>query len=148
MNAFSLSDIIASLPQYKTTETLDERAVMHIATADHAVLKRRFQKLFEAEWQAKKAQLKKDYGIISYEAVATNALVETRNISDFGISGKGGLKIIFNGKDNQPLAFIWMRGSGTEPVFRVMCDIKGDNSEMEAKLLQWERSLIESADKI
>ena len=40
-----------------------------------------------------------------------------------------------------------MRGSQTEPVFRIMCDVKGDNSEMEKSLLQWETEMIEEADK-
>ena len=40
-----------------------------------------------------------------------------------------------------------MRGSGTEPVFRIMCDVKGDNAEMEKALLEWETDLIKKADK-
>ena len=40
-----------------------------------------------------------------------------------------------------------MRGSGTEPVFRIMCDVKGNNPEMEKELLEWETTLIRAADK-
>jgi len=42
---------------------------------------------------------------------------------------------------------MWMRGSGTEPVFRVMCDVKGNNPEMEKELLEWETQLIQKCDK-
>lgn len=40
-----------------------------------------------------------------------------------------------------------MRGSGTEPVFRILCDVKGDKPTMEAELLQWETELLLQADK-
>ena len=36
----------------------------------------------------------------------------------------------------------------TEPVFRVLCDVKGNNSAEEHELLDWERSMILKADKI
>ena len=39
-----------------------------------------------------------------------------------------------------------MRGSGTEPVFRVLCDVKGNNPEMEKDLLQWHSEMIATAD--
>ena len=55
-------------------------------------------------------------------------------------------KILFKDKNDQPLAFIWMRGSGTEPVFRIMCDVKGNKPEEEKELLEWETKLIKEAD--
>jgi phosphoglucomutase len=39
-----------------------------------------------------------------------------------------------------------MRPSGTEPVFRVMCDVKGDRPSEEHSLLAWETALIAKAD--
>jgi phosphoglucomutase len=117
-----------------------------VATENHAVLKRRFQKVFEDEWQKKRVNLLKKYGFASYEAVATNGTKETRGIDEYGISGKGGLKIIFYNEKTQPLAFIWMRGSGTEPVFRIMCDVKGSDTKMEKSLLSWETEMLAQAD--
>ena len=87
------------------------------------------------------------YGFVSYEAVCNNGTVETRNLTDYSKSGRGGLKILFKDKDSRPLAFMWMRGSGTEPVFRVMCDVKGNNPAEEQKLLDWERTMILYADQ-
>ncbi len=142
-----LRDIINTLPDYVTTGVSEERAVLKIRTEDHSVLKARFQKIFEKEWQNKKTELKSKYGITSWEAVKTNGTKEVRNISDFSQSAKGGLKIIFKDDASKPLAFIWMRGSGTEKVFRVMCDVKGNKKEEEAELLEWERQMILAADK-
>ena len=144
---FTLSDVIASLPEYTTTGVSEPRAVLHVKNTNHAELKKSFQKVFEADWKKKKADLSKKYGIEAYEAVITNGTKETRNVTDYSTSGKGGLKILFKDKKDTPIAFIWMRGSGTEPVFRIMCDVKGNKPQMEKDLLAWETELIEKADK-
>jgi phosphoglucomutase len=144
---FTLTDVLDSLPKYTTTGVSEERAVLKITTADHSVLKAKFQKEFEADFQARKEELKAKYGIESWEAIITNGTKGSRNIKDFSLSQKGGLKILFKDKDNKAHSFIWMRGSGTEPVFRIMCDVKGDHKDWEAELLEWESKLIHKADK-
>lgn len=147
-NSFTLLDVIETLPAYTTTGVAEERAILKIKTADHSHLKGNFQKIFEEEWQAKKSELSSKYGIENYEAVGTNGTEENRNLSDYSKNGKGGLKILFTGKNKEPLAYIWMRGSGTEPVFRVLCDVKGNNSTEEHELLDWEREMILKADSL
>ena len=143
---FTLSDVIASLPVYTTTGVSEPRAVLKVKTTDHTKLKAAFQKAFEADWKKKSADLKKKYGIESWEAVITKGTVETCGVKDFSKSEKGGLKVLFKDKDSKPIAFIWMRGSGTEPVFRIMCDVKGNKPDMEKSLLEWETDLIKKAD--
>ena len=144
---FSLIDVIETLPVYTTTGVSESRALLKITTTDHAVLKSKYQTVFENQWPTKKAYFEEKYGISEYEAICNNGTKETRNISDYSISGKGGLKILLKNNKKENLGFIWMRGSGTEPVFRVMCDVKGDNSEMEKELLQWHSEMILEADK-
>lgn len=143
---FTLTDILESLPVYTTTGVSEPRAVLKVKNTDHAALKAKFQKVFEADWKQRADQLKKDYGICSYEAVITKGTVETCGVSDWSESGKGGLKIIFKDEGGSPVAFIWMRGSGTEPVFRIMCDVRGDKVEEEKALLEWETELIQKSD--
>ena len=143
---FSLADVMETLPVYTTTGVSEKRALLHIKSTDHAALKAAYQKIFEKEWAAKKADLDNRYGIVSYEAIANNATKETRNVTDFSVSGRGGLKILLKDKNNASVAFIWMRGSGTEPVFRIMCDVKGNCSETEKELLEWHSKMIEAAD--
>lgn len=144
---YSLTDILDTLPKYTTTGVSEPKAILHIATTDHSLLKKKFQKIFEEEWKEQKDTLSKNYSIVSYEAVITNGTKETKGVTDYSLSGKGGLKIIFKDKNENPIAFIWMRGSGTEPVFRIMCDVKGVKPEMEKALLDWEISMLKKADK-
>ena len=143
---FSLTDILDTLPKYTTTGVSESRAVLHIATKDHSLLKSRFQNVFQNEWTLKKDELYEKYKILYWECVITNGTKETRRVTDFSKSGRGGLKIVFYDEENIPVAFIWMRGSGTEPVFRILCDVKGDNPEMERFLLQWETQMLTVAD--
>ena len=144
---FTLTDVLESLPVYTTTGVSEPRAILKVKNTDHAALKAAFQKAFEADWEKKKADLKKKYRITGYEAVITNGTKETRDVKDYSLSGKGGLKIVFKDDTGSPVAFIWMRGSGTEPVFRIMCDVRGDNVEEEKELLAWETQMLEKSDK-
>ena len=145
---FTLRDVINTLPVYTTTGVSEKRAVLKIKTADHGALKAKFQKIFESQWKAHKDELKNIFGFASYSAIRTNGITEEKDITDYSTSGKGGLKILFYDESKNPLGFIWMRGSGTEPVFRVMCDIKGNKPKEERKLLEWETKMILRADEL
>ncbi len=146
---FDLVDIINTLPQFTTTGVSEERALLDIKTLDHAVLKKRYQSIFYTQWNEKKMALKEKWGIASWRAVANKGMEQKEAIADFSLSEKGGLKIIFSSAQKKDIAFIWMRGSGTEPVFRVMSDVQGSDSkakEMEKELLAWHSQMILLSD--
>ena len=146
---YSLDDILDSLPKYTTTGVSEKRAILKIKTTDHAVLKKNFQKAFERSFKAGGEGLVKKYGITSWKASLTNGTKEKLGAADFSKSGKGGLKILlYENNSKKPASFIWMRGSGTEPVFRIMCDVKGTDAKKERELLAWETKLLAQADKI
>ena len=148
---FSLTDILNTLPKYTTTGVSEKRAILKINTTDHSLLKSRFQRVFEQEYSEKLKTINEKYGITSYRVALTNGTKELLDVTDFSKSGNGGLKIIFYSENNgtkTPEAFIWMRGSGTEPVFRIMCDVKGNRPEMEKEFLQWETEMLQKADSI
>ncbi|MCI5523396.1 MAG: phosphoglucomutase [Spirochaetia bacterium] len=144
---FTLDDIIATLPEYVTTGVSEKRAVLKVKTSDKGKLKLRFEKIFLQEYRERKDELEQKYGICSWECCTTNGTKEIKNASDWN-NGNGGLKVIFYGKDKTPQAFMWMRPSGTENVFRIMCDVKGNRPQMEESLLQWETSMITKADAL
>jgi phosphoglucomutase len=147
---FTLADIIASLPQFISTSAYSESAVLRINTKDHAQLKDRYQEIFLHEWEGKKDDLKMRYGICCWEAIAYNGMNEKRNPVKFGEAGKGGFKISLKDGADKDIAYIWMRGSATEPVFRIMADIEGSGEngrQFERFLLDWQRRMITEADK-
>ena len=169
---FSLTDIIASLPAFVSTGAYTEDALLRVKTGDHGLLKKRYQKIFLRDWEEKKEILKEKFGISGWEAIAYNGMEERRGISCFGEAERGGLKIIFYSDEKyhsrEDLACIWMRGSGTEPVFRVMADAaarpaevppavlsKSAESEdgrcsafsLERILIEWQRLMVQEADE-
>jgi phosphoglucomutase len=145
---FTLADIIASLPAFVTTGSYTPEAALRIKTADHGLLKDRYQKVFLREWAERREALKARYGITEWEAAAYNGTEEKRGIGRFGDAGRGGLRIVFSNEAGRPVACLWMRGSGTEPVFRVMADGEGQDKRMERDLIEWQRRMVGEADKM
>ncbi|MDR2617347.1 MAG: phosphatidylglycerol lysyltransferase [Treponema sp.] len=143
---FTLADIIASLPAFVTTGAYSEEAVLKVKTADHGLLKERFQRIFLREWEERKGELKSRYGISCWEAAVYNGMDEKRGIANFAEAGRGGLKIGFLNSEGRMIACVWMRGSGTEPVFRVMADAEGSDKRLERDLIEWQRRMVFEAD--
>jgi phosphoglucomutase len=144
---FCLADIIASLPPFVTTGAYAEEAVLRVNTKDHGLLKDRYQRVFLREWETRKDTLRARYGIYGWEAIAYNGMEERRGLSRFGEAGKGGLKICFRNADDKIIASIWMRGSATEPVFRIMADAEGSDKRIERDLIEWQRRMTLEADR-
>jgi phosphoglucomutase len=144
---FTLSDVIATLPKYATTSVYESEAMLSIASSDHASLKRAFQRVFAREWDKRRDELGKRFGIASWTAISNNGVTETVGVGDFGVSGMGGLKILFSDAKGDAVSFIWMRGSGTERVFRILADARGDDVSAERYLLSWLTDMVLEADR-
>jgi phosphoglucomutase len=145
---FSLADIIAALPAFITTGAYTPEAILRVQTTDHGLLKSRYQRIFLREWEERKEALKLRYGISGWEAAAYIGMEERRGLTDFGEARRGGLKITFTNKSGNETAAIWMRGSGTEPVFRIMADAEGSDKRMERDLIEWQRRMVSEADGV
>ncbi|HOX33888.1 MAG TPA: hypothetical protein PLB91_16275 [Spirochaetales bacterium] len=150
---FDLGDVVASLPSFATTSVFEPRALLAVATKDHAALKARYQAIFEREWDSRRAALGSRFGIASWEAYATLGISQTSVGSSgedgpgFAAAGRGGLRILFRDAAGGARAFLWMRGSATEPVFRVMADVAGGLPADEEYLLDWHKAMVGAADR-
>lgn len=143
---YDLTDIVYSLPGWATTSVFEKRAALKVATEDKTALKRIYQRIFLAEFETKKGELAERYGIVSWKAMASNGIAEKDASTDFSASGRGGLRLVLSDAKGKPKAFIWMRGSGTEPVFRIMADVDGGSGEDEAYFLDWQTAMVRAAD--
>ena len=143
---FGLGDILRSLPSYVTTSIFEERALLRLRETDHAALKARYAEIFAKEWAARLPELTRRFGVRSWEAFAATGEREFRVGADFAAAGRGGLRIVLQDEAERPRAFLWARGSGTEPVMRIMADIEGGSREDEEYLLAWQSSMLRAAD--
>lgn len=143
---FTFADIRRTLPRFVTTSAFESYAKLEISSGSHADLKRRFRSVFLREWDNGSFPLASDGETWSWKAVTHNG-IETRDPgNDFGVSGTGGFKILFSRNKERESAFIWMRGSGTEPVFRIMADVMGSDTNRECLLRDWFARMVLEAD--
>lgn len=143
---FSLDDIIETLPPWITTSAFEPHAALKIATSDKVRLKARYRDLFLAAWPGVQPELERWLGIVSWRAYASLGAREFEVGNNFEASGNGGLRIVFMDRSGRARAFMWMRGSGTEPVFRIMVDIEGGTPADEARLRKWHTQMVLCAD--
>ncbi|MGH0053426.1 MAG: phosphoglucomutase, partial [Sphaerochaetaceae bacterium] len=143
----TLEKIIESMPPYITTGAFSTDAKMQIHH-DHQVIKYRYEMLLQTDWINKQRMLK-DLDIHSYTVFQSEG---TNMVEGMGESFRtppftGGYKVALKNKEGIVTDFLWMRGSKTEPVYRVMVDCRGDDESRHDQLLAWHRSLIARADK-
>lgn len=151
---FTLEDVRRSLPRFETTGTGETGAKLRVRTTDHALLKERYAGVFAAEWQRRRGELEKRFSIRRYEEIRYEGTKSYTVVRQDGMpveapsgGGPGGFKIQFYDAEGEAVGFLWMRGSGTEPVFRAVVDIETENPADEDALLDWHRGMIERADR-
>lgn len=142
----TLKLILDSLPQFTTTSAYDPMAIMKVACSDHGALKTEVERLWEAEWP-RLENIRTGLGVTRYRYENYEGTVCRPGRGNRTGRGRGGFKILLTDDHDQPRAFLWMRGSGTEPVFRVMVDVEGDSSETERALLHILRDMVTRADE-
>ena len=146
---FGPAEVLAALPAYTTTPASTDRAIMKITAGDHGALKTEWEKLFLDQWNRHADSLRQTYGFASWIEVNNEGTCSRIGTGTDARSGAqtGGLKVVFRDKTGRDAGFIWMRGSGTEPVFRVMAEIRGKRPEAEAALIKWHRGMVAEADR-
>ena len=147
-DGFGLADVLASLPAFSTTSVFEDRAALRVRTRDHVALKNAYEAIFRKSWPAIAEDLEPSCGALSWKALASSGQEEGELSGPFGASGSGGLKLLLSDVAGEPAGFLWMRGSGTEPVFRVMVDVRGGDSQLEAMLLDRHAKMVREADSL
>lgn len=133
-----IESALQNIPAYLTTDSFSDDAKIRLNTTDFRKLKANYEKNFPGEWD-NKLPLLKQYGIESYLEFQTEGIIERQ---ESGNGNKGGLRMVFYNKAEQPVASIWMRPSGTEPLFRIQADVKGNIRELHDELLSWQKAMI------
>lgn len=145
--SITLDCLIESLPVYTTTGSFSKAGKMQV-TQSHTLLKNRYEALLLSDWELRKNELA-TMGIHSYTIFQTEGTNSYEGMGEAFRHGShsGGYKVALKNNDGVITDYLWMRGSKTEPVFRVLVDCEGDDEGRYEYLLAWHRSLIERADK-
>jgi phosphomannomutase len=147
---FSLTDVIKTIPEFITTSAYEDRAILKIKSESHGKLKLNYESVFQREWEDKKVELKEKFDIVDWVEINSEGTTEKLGTGSDKRSGAetGGLKIILKDSKGLNSGYLWMRGSGTEPVFRVLVDSRSSDLEKEAYLLDWHTKMIITADNM
>jgi phosphomannomutase len=147
-NDLTYENIINSLPSFTSTGAFSSQAKMQV-TSTQKDLKNAYEEVFLNQWEERKPELQA-FGIASYTVYQMEGTVCKEGLGEVFRTApyKGGYKIVFCNSDGLATDFIWMRGSGTEPVFRVMADCEGNNQKRHDYLLAWQRDMIAQADEL
>ena len=146
---YSLSDIINTLPSFQTTGVSEDRAVYPVGDLNHGKLKSGYEKVFLEKWEIDRNIFEKRFGISSWEIWNYEGIHSRCGMGSNFRSGNedGGFKVLFRDRNNAAVGFLWMRGSKTEPVFRIMADVKSSKAEDEKYLLEWHTNIIKNVEK-
>lgn len=142
----TVAAIISTLPPYTTTSSFESRALMRIRSRSHAALKAAVESGVRHEFDALCRMLPRELRVTSYRVINYEGTAVREGPGNRTGEERGGLKFALNDEEGAERGFLWMRGSGTEPVFRIMADVEGDRPQTEHALLDRLRALVEQAD--
>ena len=140
----SIDSILSAFPRYYMTPAFSPDAVMKIKSRDWDALKAEYERMLSSEAEANMAKCASCYEIRQYEASSEEIGGGNEHRP---YPSTGGLKVQFLDADGKPVAYLWLSRSRTEPVCRVMVDVKDADMAEHDRLLAWQRSMVERADR-
>lgn len=138
--ACALETVLKKFPLWTSTDAFDGDALMPVPKIDHDVLKRRYEEKLSQHFEGH-SEFWSALGVASMSYYSNEGIENIPGPGNRPQPAKGGLQIFLMDAQGQRKGFLWMRGSGTEPVFRVMVDWPGEQKEHD-ELLALHRALI------
>lgn len=140
-----LLDTARLIPPFTTTATDDARAKMEVGAVRHGRLKEEYERLVPDRIGAIMPELERALEVQSWEFWNYEGTRAVRGPGNRTGAETGGLRVLFLDNCRRPRASVWMRGSGTEPVFRVMADCAGLRPDLADRLIRWQRETVREA---
>ena len=143
-----LQEILNGLPVFLTTQTTDPSARIEVNRLDHKRLKEAYEALLPDEIRKLKTRSEftwlRDYRVHNFEGPDVRTGPGNRNPEG---DESGGLAVHLYDEANTARAFVWFRGSRTEPILRIISDIEGNTSAALQILMEMQKRLINRSAK-
>ncbi|ACH92968.1 phosphoglucomutase [Borrelia duttonii] len=141
---YNLDDILKTINFYSNVEVSSKEAILKIRVQNQETLKTNYEKLLKTEFNKNNTIINQlqinNYEILNYEGI-TQTTTRTRDAS-------GGLKVLLKNDKHEIIGSLWMRGSKTEPIFRVLSEVKSEYHNLLYDILDFHKHLIKSANSI
>ena len=134
-----LEAVLKTFPFWTSTDAFEGDALMPVPQIEHDVLKTQYEALLQKHF-AEEEEFWTNMGVHGISFVSNEGTVNISGPGGRPQPAKGGLQLFLLSESGERLGFLWMRGSGTEPVFRVMVDWSGSTEDYETLLAchrQW-----------
>ncbi|NIZ40080.1 hypothetical protein PVA45_00910 [Entomospira entomophila] len=139
--AWGVADLIDHLPQYATTSVVASDSLIQIKKTPFS-LKQRYLELLQQAWPQWQTDYTRvslhSFAVIHYEGIEQHAHLKEPAL--------GGMRVHLCDRDSNVIVALWLRGSKTEPVLRLMVDCK---APYDQDVMYWHalhRELILQAD--
>ncbi|BCR21452.1 phosphoglucomutase [Borrelia sp. HM] len=142
---YTLNDILNTINFYCNVEVSSEQAMLKINVKNQEILKSNYEKLLRKELKHNNNIFLQQLSIHSYEIINYEGI--TQNNIRTGDSS-GGLKVLLKNQTNDIVASLWMRGSKTEPIFRVLSEVTYEHKNLLTSLLKFNKNLIQAANSL
>ncbi|ACH94271.1 phosphoglucomutase [Borrelia recurrentis] len=141
---YNLDDILKTINFYSNVEVSSKEAILKIRVQNQETLKTNYEKLLKTEFNKNNTIINQlqinNYEILNYEGI-TQTTTRTRDAS-------GGLKVLLKNDKHEIIGSLWMRGSKTEPIFRVLSEVKSEYHNLLYDILDFHKHLIKTANSI
>ncbi|AFI30789.1 phosphoglucomutase [Borrelia crocidurae] len=141
---YNLDDILKTINFYSNVEVSSKEAILKIRVQNQETLKTNYEKLLKTEFNKNNTIINQlqinNYEILNYEGI-TQTTTRTRDAS-------GGLKVLLKNDKHEIIGSLWMRGSKTEPIFRVLSEVKSEYHNLLYDILDFHKNLIKTANSI
>ncbi|WP_024654246.1 phosphoglucomutase [Borrelia persica] len=141
---YNLDDILKTVNFYNNVEVSSKKAMLKINVKNQEILKTNYEKLLKQEFNKNNTAIHKlpihSYEIINYEGI-TQTTTRTGNSS-------GGFKVLLKNDKHEIIGSLWMRGSQTEPIFRVLSEVKSEYKNLLYTILDFHKYLIQTANSV
>ena len=142
-NTGLLEQVLLTFPKWTSTDAFEGEALMPVPSIDHEILKCNYERKILQHFK-EEGTFWRDLAVSEMRIVSNEGICNIPGPGGRPKNSKGGLQIFLVGAQGKAIGFLWMRGSGTEPVFRVMVDWSGSDQQYGA-LLKLHRRLIEES---
>lgn len=143
-----LEAILAGLPAFLTTPTTDSQAKITVATLDHGALKSAYEDLLEEEigklGMHGSLSWIDGYRIFNLEGTVVREGPGNRDTSG---NQSGGLSVHLLDSSGTARGFLWLRGSRTEPVLRLIVDLEGTGKAAYSHLMNTQIQMVARASQ-
>ncbi|NIZ47406.1 hypothetical protein PVA44_00890 [Entomospira nematocerorum] len=140
---WGVADLIHHLPRYTTTSVVASDSLVHIKCSPF-ILKQRYLDLLQKKWPQWQSEYTRT-ALDSFEVIHYEGTEQKRSLEEPAL---GGMRIHLFDQNKNIIAALWLRGSKTEPVFRLMVDCKAPYDQDITYWHSLHRGLILQADHL